>query len=162
MQLLSEQQCSQYRDAGYLVVRRLFKPDTARRMVDHYMAARATGPLPGDFGGTPDHPEDPTHHYPRMINMHDWDPPSAQWATAAWLQSTVRQLIDGKTIHGSFANRTTDRWRRSFICHFVGKHVSHLMDRAGRDARHEGALRPVRSHLPKKGRGVSLNDGDWV
>jgi len=237
MQLLSEQQCSQFRDAGYLVVRRLFEPDTARRMIDHYMAARATGPLPGDFGGTPDHPEDPTHRYPRMINMHDWDPPSAQWATAARLQSIVRQLIDdepvlrqtmiyfkpprgrgqglhqdaqfiavepllgvwvaldrsdepvgpmtvipgshklgvmpveaadtavsftevqsvlpadaetvgvtmepgdalffdGKTIHGSYANRTTDRWRRSFICHYVGKHSSDFRPEPGKHVSH--------------------------
>ena len=53
--LLSEQQCSQYRDAGYLVVRRLFEPDTARQMIDHYMAARAMGPRSGDFGGTDDY-----------------------------------------------------------------------------------------------------------
>ena len=50
-------------------------------------------------------------------------------------------FFDGKTIHGSDANRTADRWRRSFICHYVGKHsrdfqpepgkhVSHLLDRS--------------------------------
>ena len=41
MQLLTEQQCRHYRDAGYVVVPRLFEPVTARRMIDHYMAARA-------------------------------------------------------------------------------------------------------------------------
>ena len=93
MQLLTEPQCSQYRDVGYIVVPRLFEPDVTRQMIDHYMAARGRGPLPGDYGGTSDRPEDPTHRYPRMINMHDWDPPSEQWATAAKLQSIVRQLI---------------------------------------------------------------------
>ena len=95
---LTAQQCSQYRDAGYVVVRRLFEPHTARQMIDHYMEARRKGPLPGDYGGTSDHPEDPTRHYPRMINMHDWDPLSEQWATAAKLQSTVRQLIDDEPV----------------------------------------------------------------
>ena len=237
MQLFTEQQCRHYRDAGYVVVPRLFEPVTARRMIDHYMAARDRGPLRGDFGGTADHPEDPTHRYPRMINMHDWDPPSAQWATAATLQSIVRQLIDdepvlrqtmiyfkpprgrgqglhqdaqyittepligvwvaldradepvgrmtlvpgshklglmpveaadtavsftdvqsvlpdgaetvgvtmepgdalffdGKTIHGSYANRTADRWRRSFICHYVGKHAEDFQPEQGKHVSH--------------------------
>ena len=46
-------------------------------------------------------------------------------------------LFDGKTIHGSLPNTTTDRFRRSFICHFIGArsqdfeppsgyHMSHL------------------------------------
>ena len=30
-------------------------------------------------------------------------------------------LFDGKTIHGSLPNKTADRFRRSFICHFVGQ-----------------------------------------
>jgi len=30
-------------------------------------------------------------------------------------------FFDGKTIHGSYPNKTTDRFRRSFICHFIGK-----------------------------------------
>ena len=31
-------------------------------------------------------------------------------------------LFTGKTIHGSLPNTTTDRFRRAFICHFVGEH----------------------------------------
>ena len=31
-------------------------------------------------------------------------------------------FFDGKIIHGSHPNTTTDRFRRSFICHFIGKH----------------------------------------
>ena len=97
MQLLTEPQCSQYRDVGYVVVPRLFEPDITRQMIAHYMAARGRGPLPGDYGGTSDHPEDPTHRYPRMINMHDRDPLSEQWATAAKLQSIVRQTDRRRT-----------------------------------------------------------------
>jgi ectoine hydroxylase-related dioxygenase (phytanoyl-CoA dioxygenase family) len=32
-------------------------------------------------------------------------------------------FFDGKTVHGSHPNVTTDRFRRSFICHFVGEHA---------------------------------------
>ena len=37
------------------------------------MQMRSEGSKPGDFGGTPDDPDDPTHQYPRLINMHNWD-----------------------------------------------------------------------------------------
>ena len=237
MRLLTERQRSQYRDDGFVVVPRLFEPDTARQMIAHYMAARRRGPLPGDFGGTSDHPDDPTHRYPRMHNMHDWDPLSGQWATAPQLQSVVQQLIDdapvlrqtmiyfkppggrgqglhqdaqyitiepligvwvaldksddrvgpmtvvrgshkrglmpvqaadtsvsftdvqsvvpedaeiievtmepgdalffdGKTIHGSYQNRTDDRWRRSFICHYIGRHAEKFEPEQGKHVSH--------------------------
>jgi len=32
-------------------------------------------------------------------------------------------FFDGKCIHGSYPNVTTDRFRRSFICHYVGRHA---------------------------------------
>ena len=46
-------------------------------------------------------------------------------------------FFDGKVIHGSYMNKTNDRWRRSFICHYMGEnsqrfepaegtHVSHV------------------------------------
>jgi len=46
-------------------------------------------------------------------------------------------FFHGKTINGSYRNTTKDRWRRTFICHYIGenakkfeppqgKHVSHL------------------------------------
>ncbi len=31
-------------------------------------------------------------------------------------------FFDGKVIHGSYMNKTNDRWRRSFICHYMGEH----------------------------------------
>ena len=30
-------------------------------------------------------------------------------------------FFHGLTIHGSMPNRTTDRFRRAFICHYVGE-----------------------------------------
>lgn len=220
---LTQEQVAHYHEHGYVVVREFFSPETAVQMREHYMALRAEGPKPGDFGGTPDHPEDPTHKYPRFIQMHHWDELSKEWATAPHLLEAVRTLLDdtpvlcqtmvyfkppggrgqgihqdeqyitidpllgvwvaldrsdeavgqmvvvpethrgpflrvrpadtrisfteaeavlpegaqivgldmepgdtlffhGKTAHGSYANRTSDRWRRSFICHYYGEH----------------------------------------
>lgn len=235
---LSDAQIHQYKEAGFLVVPGLFDTATAQQMIQHYMERRAKGPKPGDSGGTTDHPEDPNHQYPRMINMHNWDELTGEWAMQARMLALVEQLIDdkpvlrqtmlyfkppggrgqalhqdeqyittdpligvwialdksdrsvgqmvvvpgshkrgllqveaadtaisftavqsvmpvgveefyvdmepgdalffdGKTIHGSYMNESNDRWRRSFICHYIGenaadfdppqgKHVSHL------------------------------------
>lgn len=235
---LTEEQRNTYRESGYLLITGLIDSESAERMIEHYMAMRAEGPKPGDSGGTPDEPDDPTHKYPRLINMHNWDEVTESWAQQPDLLSVVNQLIDdepvlrqtmlyfkppggrgqglhqdqqyittdpligvwialdasdksvgqmivvpgshkfghlpvqaadtsvsftpvqseipaeaskvglnmgpgdalffdGKTLHGSYKNTTTDRWRRSFICHYVGenavdfvpdqgKHVSHL------------------------------------
>lgn len=227
-----------YAEQGYVVARGLFSGEEAARMLDHYMAMRAEGPRPGDFGGTADQPDDPTHQYPRLINMHGWDVASKDWATDSRILDYIAALIGdeavlqqtmlyfkppggrgqglhqdqqyitieplvgmwmalepsdeevgcmtvapgthklgmlgvqpadtsesftdvqtvmpesavetpllmdagdvvffhGKTVHGSYANRSADRWRRSFICHYVGTraerfeagpgtHVSHV------------------------------------
>ena len=235
---LSEAQIHQYNETGFLVVPGLFDTATAQQMIQHYMTRRAEGPKSGDSGGTTDHPEDPNHQYPRMINMHNWDGLTGEWAMQATMLELVEQLIDdkpvlrqtmlyfkppggrgqalhqdeqyitidpligvwialdksdrsvgqmvvvpgshkrgllqveaadtaisftavqsvmpegveefyvdmepgdalffdGKTIHGSYMNESNDRWRRSFICHYIGenaedfdppqgKHVSHL------------------------------------
>ncbi|MCZ6680458.1 MAG: phytanoyl-CoA dioxygenase family protein [Candidatus Poribacteria bacterium] len=235
---LTNEQIRQYKETGFVVVPGLFDSATVQQMIEHYMKRRAEGPKPGDTGGTTDHPEDPNHKYPRMINMHNWDELTKRWATAAGLLEVVEALIgdksvllqtmlyfkppgargqglhqdeqyitidpligvwvaldksdkavgqmvvvpgshkyglsrveaadtsisftqvqavmpadaevlgvdmepgdalffDGKAIHGSYMNETSDRWRRSFICHYVGehskkfepppgKHVSHL------------------------------------
>ena len=235
---LSDAQVHQYNETGFLVVSGLFATATAQQMIEHYMDRRAEGPRSGDSGGTTDHPEDPNHQYPRMINMHNWDALTGEWAMQETMLELVEQLIDdkpvlrqtmlyfkppggrgqalhqdeqyittepligvwialdksdrsvgqmvvvpgshrrgllqveaadtaisftavqsvmpegaeevfidmepgdalffdGKTIHGSYMNATNDRWRRSFICHYIGenaedfeppqgKHVSHL------------------------------------
>jgi len=222
---LSQRQIHEYREAGFLILPGLFDRSTAQQMVEHYMTMRAEGPKPGDTGGTQDHPEDPNHTYPRMINMHRWDPLTEGWAVRADVLAIVEDLIgdtpvlnqtmlyfkppggrgqalhqdqqyitidpligvwvaldpsdeavgqmvvvpgshkhglllvevadtsisftsgqavvpeelteagldmqsgdtlffDGKTVHGSYKNVTTDRWRRSFICHYVGEHAT--------------------------------------
>ena len=95
---LNAAQVQSYRAQGYLVVPEIFAPDQAKAMIGHYMELRAQGPHPGDSGGTDDQPDDPNHTYPRMINMHDWDPASATWATRPDLLAAVEQLIDDEPV----------------------------------------------------------------
>ena len=95
---LTNQQKNQYQESGFVVVSGLFDPGTAKQMIDHYMTLRAEGSKPGDFGGTADQPDDPTHKYPRMINMHEWDELSKGWAMQAELLSVAEQLINDKPV----------------------------------------------------------------
>ncbi len=57
-------------------------------------------------------------------------------------------FFNGSLLHGSGKNRTRDRWRRSFICHYVGvscdaisKHYHPLVTMAGEDV--NAASRPT-------------------
>ena len=95
---LNAAQVQSYRAQGYLVVPEIFAPDQAETMIGHYMKLRTQGPHPGDSGGTDDQPDDPNHTYPRMINMHAWDPASATWATRPDLLAAVEQLIDDEPV----------------------------------------------------------------
>lgn len=50
------------------------------------------------------------------------------------MQAGDAVVFGGRLVHGSYPNRTSDRWRRSFICHytsktgaeFVPKHGTHI------------------------------------
>lgn len=44
----------------------------------------------------------------------------------------------GKTIHGSYPNTTTDRWRRSFICHYVAEYSVPFVPGEGQNMAHLG------------------------
>ena len=234
---LSNKQIHQYKETGFLVVPGLFDTATAQQMIEHYMERRAEGPKSGDTGGTTDHPEDPNHQYPRMINMHNWDALTEEWAMQATMLELAEQLIDdkpvlrqtmlyfkppggrgqalhqdeqyitiepligvwvaldqsdksvgqmvvvpgshkrgllqveaantavsftsvqsvmpedakefyvdmepgdalffdGKTIHGSYVNETHNRWRRSFICHYIGEHAEDFEPPQGKHVSH--------------------------
>ena len=52
----------------------------------------------GRLPGAPDEPHDPTHQYPRMINMLNWDERTKSWAMHAELQAIVERLIDDKLV----------------------------------------------------------------
>ncbi|MCE9589541.1 MAG: phytanoyl-CoA dioxygenase family protein [Planctomycetes bacterium] len=238
---LAPAQIRQYHDQGFLVVSGLFDAATVRRMVAHYMAMNdLEHPSKSVMGGDPANPADPLNKYPRPIQMHPWDKPSAEWASVPGVLAAVQQLIDdepvlnqtmlyykppgargqalhqdqqyitidpligvwvalddadrangqmvvipgshklgmmpveaadisksftggqtklpagarelgvdmkagdvlffhGKCIHGSHPNVTTDRFRRSFICHYVGKNAKTFTPEQGTHMTHVGA-----------------------
>ena len=45
-------------------------------------------------------------------------------------------FFHGRIIHGSYPNTTTDRWRRTFICHYVGKHATKFEPSEGTHVSH--------------------------
>jgi phytanoyl-CoA hydroxylase len=87
-----------YAENGFSVVRGLFSPTTAVAMREHFMTRRAEGPKPGDMGGDTANPNDPLNRYPRMINMHDWDKPSATWSSSERLLAAVAACIGQKAV----------------------------------------------------------------
>lgn len=80
-----------YEDNGYFIARGVFTPDEVAYYRDHYMALRAEGPKPGDFGASTEKDNDPLYKYPRMINMHRWDDTSRNWL----LTDRLRELLTG-------------------------------------------------------------------
>lgn len=235
--MVTPEQISQYHKQGYLIIPDFFDAKTVTHMRDHYMALRAEGEKPGDFGGTKDQPDDANHTYPRMIQMHKWDDLSEKWSSHPNIHNIVQQLMNdepvlkqtmlyfkppqsrgqglhqdeqyitidpligvwipldksdrdvgqmvvvpgshqsglyeveeadtqvsftnaqtilpdnaqvigldmnpgdalffhGRTIHGSYANTTQDRWRRTFICHYIGKHAQTFEPKQGTHVSH--------------------------
>jgi ectoine hydroxylase-related dioxygenase (phytanoyl-CoA dioxygenase family) len=236
MEVLTDDLVHHYQHHGYVVIPKLFSADAAE-MIEYFMSMRAEGPKPGDFGGTKDQSTDPTHAYPRLINMHEWDDKSAKWAMRDEVKHIVSALIKdeailnqtmvyfkppggrgqamhqdqqyiaidpligmwvaleeadetngqmivvpgshdgplckvqhadtavsftpvtavvpvgaqsvgldmgpgdalffhGKTIHGSNANTTSDRWRRSFACHYIGRNAREFEPERGTHVDH--------------------------
>jgi phytanoyl-CoA hydroxylase len=45
-------------------------------------------------------------------------------------------FFGGLTIHGSYPNTTADRFRRGFICHFVGEHATKFVPPQGTHMTH--------------------------
>ncbi|MEZ4676476.1 MAG: phytanoyl-CoA dioxygenase family protein [Caldilineaceae bacterium] len=82
-----------YQRDGYIVVPNLFSSAEIADLTAHYMAMRATGPLPGDFAGVNASSSDPLKAYPRMIHMHRWDERSFQWLIDERLSHIMTALL---------------------------------------------------------------------
>jgi len=82
-----------FEEHGYYVARGLFSAEEVREMRDHFMARRSEGPKPGDMGGDPRKANDPLNKFPRMINMHKWDPKTEQWQKDPRLTKLAGHLI---------------------------------------------------------------------
>lgn len=74
------------------------------------------------------------------------DPPKGMKAVPAEMAPGDTLFFNGSVIHGSGRNRSTDRWRRSFIGHYMpasSTHVSHfyfpILDFDGNEVSYEAA-----------------------
>jgi phytanoyl-CoA hydroxylase len=91
--MLTAAQLEAYRRDGYLVARSLFSPEEVAHLREHFMALRAAGSYPGDFGGVDPTSNDPLKRYPRMIHMHRWDEISLRWMIDARLRDVMTGLL---------------------------------------------------------------------
>jgi hypothetical protein len=82
-----------YERDGYYLARGLFGAAEVTRLRDHYMALRAAGSYPGDFGGVDPASNDPLKRFPRMIHMHRWDELSLRWMIDARLNEVMTALL---------------------------------------------------------------------
>lgn len=73
------QTVTEFENEGYAIARGLFTGEEVEGLRAHFMALRAAGTYPGDFGGVDPASEDPLKRYPRMIHMHRFDETSLRW-----------------------------------------------------------------------------------
>src|SRR5689334_18199131 len=82
-----------FRDNGYVVAHGLFSAEEVARLTRHYMDLRAAGKHPGDFDGVDATSVDPLKKYPRMIQMHHWDPVSLDWLLDARINECLTACV---------------------------------------------------------------------
>jgi len=91
--MLTQEQRRQYGEQGYVIVRRLFRPDEAKRLAEHYMELRTKREIPGDSHEADFASTDPLKRYPRMIHMHRWDRPSIDWFLDPRISGVLTDLM---------------------------------------------------------------------
>ncbi|MBO0830977.1 MAG: phytanoyl-CoA dioxygenase family protein, partial [Actinobacteria bacterium] len=78
---------------GFAVARGLFSSDEAGQYREHFMALRSAGPRPHDMAGVDAEAQDPLRRYPRMAQMHRWDPVSLAWLLDVRLRDRLVTLL---------------------------------------------------------------------
>lgn len=92
----------QYRDEGYTIARGMFSPEEVAFYRDHFMAMRAEGPKPGDYGAHTYIGDDPLYKFPRLINMHHWDEHTMRWV----LSERFKVFLTGLLGREPYASQT--------------------------------------------------------
>lgn len=78
---------------GLAVARQLFSRREAGRYRSHFMALRRRSPRPSEMAGAGTPASDPLQRYPRMIQMHRWDPVSLEWLLDARIGDRLLALL---------------------------------------------------------------------
>ena len=78
---------------GFALARQLFSRREAGRYRGHFMALRREGPRPEATDGAGSVAGDPLRVYPRMMQMHRWDPVSLEWLLDARIRGCLLALL---------------------------------------------------------------------
>lgn len=78
---------------GFAVARQLFSRREAGRYRGHFMALRRGSPRPHDIAGAGSRAGDPLRVYPRMMQMHRWDPVSLEWLLDARIRDRLLAVL---------------------------------------------------------------------
>jgi len=78
---------------GFAVARQLFSRREAGLYRGHYMALHRRSPRPHDMADADTTAHDPLRRYPRMIQMHRWDPVSLEWLLDARIGDRLLALL---------------------------------------------------------------------
>lgn len=92
--MITAEQRAFYDREGYLVLRELFSREEARRYLEHYMRLRAESTEAQDQLGYDPNSSDPLKRYPRMLQMHRWDPVSLDWLLEPRIKAALTGLSD--------------------------------------------------------------------
>lgn len=102
-QFLTDEQISQFKRDGFIIVKGLFGPDEVANLRDTFMEMNRNGPVPGlsetarwDRGGakTAYDSSDPLSFYPRMMHPHNHhDKPVGPLAMRYMLDSRVKAIL---------------------------------------------------------------------
>ena len=81
---------------GFALARQLFSRREARRYCGHFMALHHGGRRPHEVAGADSQARDPLRRYPRMMQMHRWDPVSLEWLLDARICDRLLALLGGQ------------------------------------------------------------------
>ncbi|MER5469912.1 phytanoyl-CoA dioxygenase family protein [Streptomyces sp. NPDC002685] len=106
-----------FEEDGFAVVRGLFTPAEIDELCAEFAALHAAGPVPGHFELFCPQEADPALSFAR-----EYVPPPSDLATVPVdMEPGDVLFFNGSLVHGSGPNRSADRFRRSFIGHYVGR-----------------------------------------
>jgi phytanoyl-CoA hydroxylase len=78
---------------GFALAPQLFSRREARRYCGHFMALHPSGQRPHEVAGADSRARDPLRRYPRMMQMHRWDPVSLEWLLDARICDRLLALL---------------------------------------------------------------------
>jgi hypothetical protein len=120
----------EFEEHGFIVLRGPFSPAEIQRVQEEFTALQAAGPIPGHFEPRESDTAglDPLNAYPRVMHPHLISELALRYLLEPRLRTVLETLLffNGSLVHGSQPNRSAGRFRRSLICHYVGRSAQRI------------------------------------